>query len=276
MSDRRPAGLAFVTLGEQDYGAMLAAQDRLVAERHSDAANDLVLILEHPPTYTLGRRSEEGDLHRAPEWYRERGIAIHHTPRGGRVTYHGPGQLVAYPVIDLKGLGDQPVGAGRADVAGFVATLEAAMVATLARWGIASGTIRGLTGIWTRRAGGGSTGSGSPEPFPADADASSMAGEVASGAVRKIGSVGLRISRGVTSHGISLNVSCDLEPFGGITSCGIENCRVTSILEESGTAPGVDEAGRAFSRELAELLGLTAEPAPPGSVGLETAASVKS
>jgi lipoyl(octanoyl) transferase len=250
--------LSVVMLGTRGYPEMLTAQELLVERRRSGEIPDLLMVLEHPPTYTRGRRSEPADLHREPDWYRERGIEVFDTPRGGRVTYHGPGQLVAYPVIDLRGLGEQSSDAGRADVAGFVSALEVAMARTVARWKIPAGTIDDLTGIWT----------GDGDPFPAGAAAASMAPAVAAGSVRKIGSIGLRITRGVSSHGISINLSCSLEPFAGITSCGIDHCRVTSVLAETGTAPAIDSAGIALGEELGAILSREPRLAGPESIGL--------
>ncbi len=250
--------LSLVMLGRRGYGEMLAAQEALVERRLSGEIPDLLMILEHPPTYTRGRRSEPSDLHRDPDWFRVHGIEVFDTPRGGRVTYHGPGQLVAYPIIDLRGLGEQPPAAGRADVAGFVSALEAAMTRTATRWMVPAGTIDGLTGIWTRDG----------DPIQPGADATSMAMAVAKGSVRKIGSIGLRITRGVSSHGVSLNLSCDLEPFAGITSCGIDHCRVTSVLTETGAAPTVDSAGSTLGEELGEILGRRPHLVDPESIGL--------
>ncbi len=250
-------------LGTRPYGEMLAAQEDLVARRQAGEVGDLLLVLEHPPTYTRGRRTEPEDLHHEADWYRERGIDVFDSPRGGRVTYHGPGQMVAYPIIDLCGIGQQPGGTRRADVAGFVAYLEAAMIATAARWQVSAGAIEGLTGIWT----------GEGDGVPAGATAENMAGEVARGDVSKVGSIGLRITRGVTSHGVSLNLDCDLAPFSGITSCGIEHCRVTSIFEETGSAPTVAVAGQALGEELSGLIGRDAAVVDPGVLGLSPAAT---
>jgi lipoyl(octanoyl) transferase len=250
-------------LGLRPYPEMVAAQEDLVAKRRSGEIDDLLLVLEHPPTYTRGRRTEPDDLHHPAEWYRERGIEVFDTPRGGRVTYHGPGQLVAYAIVDLTGIGSQPDGGARADVAGFVSSLESALERTTARWQVAAGAIDGLTGIWT----------GDGDAIPPGADAATMAGPVARGEIRKIGSIGLRVGRGVTSHGVSLNVDCDLEPFAGITSCGIEHCRVTSILEETGSAPPVPAAGLAFAEELSSRLGRDPVVIAPEAVGISPAAS---
>jgi lipoyl(octanoyl) transferase len=251
-------GISVAMLGLRGYEQMRTAQEQLVDRRRRGEIGDALLILEHPPTYTRGRRTEPEDLHHEPDWYRERGIEVFNTPRGGRVTYHGPGQLVVYPIVDLHKIGEQPDRLGRADVAGFVAALETAMIRTAARWQVPAGAINGLTGIWT----------GDGDPIPDRTDAKAMAGAVASGVVRKIGSIGLRISRGITSHGLSLNVSCDLEPFGGITSCGIDHCRISSILAETGASPPVGTVGLALSEELGPLLGRNPVIVAPEELGL--------
>ncbi|MCB0858079.1 MAG: lipoyl(octanoyl) transferase LipB [Solirubrobacterales bacterium] len=255
--------LTLIELGRRDYSDMVAAQDRLTAERHEGAVDDLLLALEHPPTYTLGRRSEPSDLLHPADWYRERGITICETPRGGKVTYHGPGQLVIYPIINLKGVGEQPSGADRVDVAGFVAALENAMAEALYTWGIPAGRIDGLTGLWVD----------DDRPTPAafaGADAAGSAPGLASGAIRKIGSIGLKISRGVTSHGLSLNVSCDLDPFEWINSCGIETCQATSIARETGGAtPSMADVAIEVANRIASSLGQELRPGTPVHAGLE-------
>lgn len=237
-------------LGTRPYPEMLTIQEEMVGLRQAARMPDTLLLLEHPPTYTLGRRSEPSDsagLDLAD------GTAVVETPRGGRITWHGPGQLVAYPIVDLKGIGDQPGASARVDVAGFVESLERAMVTSLEDWGVEARTIEGLTGIWTFDPGGG----------PSEADLKSLAPAIADGAIRKIGSIGLRVSRGVTSHGISLNLSCDLGPFDRIEACGIDGCRMTSVAEETGSAPDPEDAGLAFHRTLAGELDL--EPVLPES-----------
>ncbi|MBK5110192.1 MAG: lipoyl(octanoyl) transferase [Thermoleophilia bacterium] len=270
MTPDRADGLSLVELGERPYQEMLATQERLVEARRRGEIPDLLLALEHPATYTRGRRSEPGDLGRAAEWYRKRGIAVCDTPRGGQVTYHGHGQLVVYPIIDLSRIGAQPGSGGRIDVAWFVASIERAMTRTLGRIGIQAGPIAGLTGLWASR----------DDPLPGDADAESMAGKVAAGQVAKIGSIGLLISRGISSHGLSLNVTCDLEPFEWITSCGIEQCRVTSVAGELLAAgaidspPSVEELGRDLAGRLAAELGLgPVDRLDPEAIGLSPAAT---
>ena len=229
-------------LGRCDYEETSRLQEELVERRRAGEIGDLLLMLEHPPTYTLGRRTRPGDLPHDRDYYRERGTAVCDTPRGGQVTWHGPGQLVIYPIIDLKGIGEQPEGSGRVDVAGFVEKLEEAMIEGTS--GFLPGTaapeeIDGLTGIWLGDA--------------------------------KVGSIGLRISRGITSHGISLNVSCDLEPFNSVTACGIDGGRATSILEATGDAPSVREAGEAVASALAGLLDRRLNPVEAAAAGIESA-----
>ena len=256
------AALSVIRLGRREYAEMVEAQERLAAERLAGDVGDLLLLLEHPPTYTLGRRSEPGDLLHGPEWYRARGVEIAETPRGGKVTYHGPGQLVAYPIVDLRGVGDQPARADRVDVAWFVASLERAMAAALAGWGIAAGRIEGLTGLWVddERA--------HRDDFRG-AGAAAAAPGLARGSIRKIGSIGLKIRRGISTHGLSLNVDCDLEPFEWINSCGIEQCRATSIAAESNdVVPTVDETGAAVAAALGAELGLTVVEGDASEVGL--------
>lgn len=247
MSDTGKSGLGWAWLGTRPYPEMLVAQEVLVERRRTGEIGDTVLLLEHPSTYTLGRRTAPGEIGN-PDEHRSAGIEVCETPRGGGVTWHGPGQLVAYPIVDLRGIGPQPEGAARADVAGFVTALEAAMARALGAWGVEARAIEGLTGIWT----------GDPGSFPMEATAASAAEGVAAGKIRKIGSIGLRVARGITSHGVSLNLNCDIEPFQRVTACGIEGCRVTSVLLETGAAPDAEEAGETFTRELAAALGIEA------------------
>jgi lipoyl(octanoyl) transferase len=259
------AALTVIELGRRDYAEMVTVQERLAAARLEGSTGDLLLLLEHPPTYTLGRRSEPADLLHDAAWYRQRGIAISQTPRGGRVTYHGPGQLVAYPIIDLRGVGRQPAGADRVDVAGFVAGLEAAMAGALGKWNLATGPIDGLTGLWID----------DERPHREDfngADAADAAPGLARGSIRKIGSIGLKIRRGITSHGLALNVNCDLEPFDWINSCGIESCRATSVAAELGEeGPPVEAVGAAIANRLASILELEPVIGEPALIGLTEA-----
>jgi lipoate-protein ligase B len=185
-----------VHLGRVPYAEALALQQRVRAARQAGAIPDTVLLLEHPPVYTRGRRSAPGELPFGEDHYAARGIEIVDVDRGGKVTYHGPGQLVAYPIV------------GVTEVMGFVEQLEQVMVDALREEGIeARGRAadgRDFTGVWV--------------------------GE------RKIGSIGLHISHGVTTHGLSLNVDGDLTPFEWIVPCGLGGVAMTSVQQEIGPA----------------------------------------
>jgi lipoyl(octanoyl) transferase len=175
-------------LGEVRYAEALALQERLRDARQADAIPDTLLLLEHPPVYTRGRRARAADLPRGEQWYRDQGIDVQDSDRGGQVTYHGPGQLVGYPIVRV------------ASVREYVAALERAMVAALRDEGIAAAAPEGLTGVWARGA--------------------------------KIGSIGVHVSRGVTTHGFAVNVTNDLAPFGWVATCGVDGAEMTSVARE--------------------------------------------
>jgi lipoyl(octanoyl) transferase len=175
------------------YAQALDLQKALERARQAGSVEDVLLLLEHPPVYTRGRRSQSLELPMGEEWYRAQGIDIVDTDRGGRVTYHGPGQLVGYPIMSLKPYRD--------DIHEYIRRMESAIIAALADVGIAAGPIDGLTGVWTH------------EP-------------------RKIASIGVHVSRGVTTHGFAINVNNDLQPFEWIVPCGMENVRMTSVTRE--------------------------------------------
>jgi lipoyl(octanoyl) transferase len=195
-----------VRSGLVPYEEALVAQRWLEGARQEGEVPDVLWLLQHPPVYTRGRRAGEEELPMRPEWYEAQGIEVHDTDRGGRVTYHGPGQLVAYPIVSLKPFGD--------DVHGYVRRLERVAIGALADHGVAARTIEGLTGVWTR---------GEP---PGSATGAAEA--------RKIGSIGVHVSRGVTTHGLAVNVNNDLQPFDWVVACGIEEARPTSLGRELG------------------------------------------
>ncbi len=196
------AEVLVVRCGLVPYEEASVAQRWLRAARQEGAIPDVLLLLEHPPVYTRGRRSGPEELPMAVEWYEMQGIEVRDTDRGGRLTYHGPGQLVAYPIVSLKPYGD--------DVHAHVRRLEQVAVSSLAEHGVGATTIDGLTGVWTR------------------------------GEPRKIGSIGVHVSRGVTTHGLAVNVNNDLQPFEWIVPCGIEGCQVTSLGRELGAEQDLD------------------------------------
>jgi lipoyl(octanoyl) transferase len=205
-----------VQLGRLPYTEAVELQMRVRAARQADAIPDTVLLLEHDPVYTRGRRSGADELPLGEAWYRDHGIDVVDTDRGGKVTYHGPGQLVAYPIVRVG------------DVQAFVHTLEAAMIAALAQEGVAArnrpGEGRDFTGVWV--------------------------GD------RKIGSIGLHISHGVTMHGLAVNVDNDLAPFIWVVACGLGDVGMTSVAQETGaTTPRLPCFRKRMGHELARALG---------------------
>lgn len=177
-------------LGQIHYQEGMALQTSLRASRVEERLPDALLLLEHPPVYTKGRRSSPADLPMGEEWYRLQGVEVADSDRGGRATYHGPGQLVGYPIMAIT------------DVIAYVRTMERALIAALGDEGIRAEVREGLTGVWV--------------------------GE------RKIGSIGVHVSRGVTTHGFAINVDNDLQPFEWIVPCGIEGVGMTSLTRERG------------------------------------------
>jgi len=206
-------------------------QTQLAAARQRGDIPDLLLLLEHPPVYTRGRRSGSEELPMGVEWYELQGIEVRDTDRGGRVTYHGPGQLVAYPIVSLRPYGD--------DVHAYVRGLERVMIESLAVHGVGARLVEDETGVWV--------------------------GE------RKIGSIGVHVSRGVTTHGLAVNVNNDLQPFEWVVPCGIEGCQVTSLTRELGAEQDLE----AFATTLTERFGAVFGRAPvetePRALGLAPA-----
>ncbi|HLW71724.1 MAG TPA: lipoyl(octanoyl) transferase LipB [Candidatus Binataceae bacterium] len=178
--------LRIARLGRVDYAAALELQQALVAQRSHDTSADTLLVLEHPPTYTLGRGADERFLLDPPA-----GVPIHRVSRGGQVTWHGPGQLVGYPILKLEG--------AERDVMRYLRRLEQVIIAALARCGIAAERRAGLTGVWV--------------------------------GTEKIASIGVGIRRWVTLHGFAVNVAIDPDGFARIVPCGIAGCHMTSIAK---------------------------------------------
>lgn len=226
----QPGPIVATWLGRVGYHEAHALQKRLVADRAEDRISDQLLLLEHPPVLTLGRNADAGHILESHEGLRARGIEVVRVERGGEVTYHGPGQLVAYPILALSqhGLMIRPL----------VRALEVALAATCAAYGVAASRRDGHPGCWCE--------SNSDHP-------------------RKIGALGLRVERGVSYHGIALNVTVDLAEFGLIDPCGMPGVASTSIAAERGaldTPPSTDSVERAgliFASALAAELGARLE-----------------
>jgi lipoyl(octanoyl) transferase len=210
------------------YEEARALQGRLEAARQADEVPDVLLLLEHPPVYTKGKRADPGELGMGEDWYRMQGIEVTETDRGGRVTYHGPGQLVGYPIVSLKPYGD--------NVHEYVRKLERLMIDSLGGFGIEAEVIDGLTGVWV--------GGRPPEG-------------------RKVGSIGVHVSRGVTTHGFAVNVNNDLQPFEWIVPCGIEGVRMTSVCRELGAEQDMGSYMDDVARRFGEIF--EREPVPAGA-----------
>jgi lipoyl(octanoyl) transferase len=204
-------------LGTVEYREALALQERIRDARQRDQLPDVMLTLEHWPVYTRGRRSRPGELPMGENWYRAQGIEIVETDRGGKVTYHGPGQLVGYPIVRV------------ADVVEYVRTLELALIEALAQEGVDSRARPedgpDYTGVWV--------------------------GD------RKIASIGVHVARGVTTHGFAVNLENDLQPFGWIVPCGLDGVQMTSLIRETGRLAGQMTCFRRRAAfEVARALGL--------------------
>jgi lipoyl(octanoyl) transferase len=215
----------FCRLGTVDYAEAHRLQKDLQARRISGEIDDVVLLLEHPPVLTLGRSAKDRHVLAPREALEAQGISVHEVGRGGDVTYHGPGQLVAYPIIDLK--------PDRRDVRKYVWSLEETMIRTCADFGLSASRVSGLNGAWIDD--------------------------------RKVGAVGVRISRWVTMHGLALNANSDLSHFDLIVPCGIADKAVTSLSAELGRTVGVTDVVEPLARHLAALFGADIEwrDAPP-------------
>lgn len=208
-------------LGRMEYLEAWRLQQALAEERALGLTHDLLLLLEHPPTYTVGRGGGQGAFLTPPAALEAMGAAVHHVDRGGGVTFHGPGQLVGYPIIDLS--------TWRQDVYAYLRALEEVLIATLGDFGLAAQRKRGYTGVWVGNA--------------------------------KIGAIGVKVSRWVTTHGFALNVTCDLDWFRHIVPCGLRGKGVTSLERASGRNPPLpvvakqvaEHFGRVFGRRMVWL-----------------------
>jgi lipoyl(octanoyl) transferase len=205
-------------LGTVEYREALALQERVRTARQAGAVPDVMLLLEHWPVYTRGRRSGPGELPMGEDWYRMQGIDIVETDRGGKLTYHGPGQLVGYPIV------------GVSDVVEYVRVLEQAVIAALSDEGLGYARARvedgpDYTGVWVED--------------------------------RKIASIGVHVARGVTTHGFAVNVENDLQPFGWIVPCGLDGVFMTSLIKETRRGAGQMRCFRKrVAFEVARALGL--------------------
>ena len=234
-------------LGVIPYAEAVALQGAIAEARRAQLVPDTLLLLEHHPVLTKGRRTDPRELGMGEDWYRMQGIEVAETDRGGRATYHGPGQLVGYPIVDLAGIG----GDGQPDVHAFVRMLEDVMIDSLAAHGVAAQVFDGLTGVWSAGTPPIPIGSTGPQGTAVAARSPELA---ATGEARKIGSIGIHVSRGVTTHGLAVNVNNDLQPFEWIVPCGIEAARMTSLAREHGAEQDLDAFAATVRTACAERL----------------------
>jgi lipoyl(octanoyl) transferase len=206
-------------LGLMAYDEALALQQQLVEDRRHGRVPDQLLLLQHPPVITLGVKARSSRAHvlATDETLAAEGVNLFETGRGGDVTYHGPGQLVGYPILDLK--------PDRCDVHGYVRDLEEVLIRAAASFGVEAGRVAGLTGVWVGR--------------------------------EKLAAIGVRISRWITSHGFAFNVSTNLEHFNLIVPCGISDRGVTSLSRLLGRRVAMDEIERATVASFCEVFGRT-------------------
>jgi len=237
--------LNLLQLGRVGYGEGLDLQRQLVEARHEGRIGNTLVLLEHPPVLTLGRNASRANILANDEFLAYRGVEIHEINRGGDVTYHGPGQLVGYPIFDLRSF------TPRLGAVQFVRLLEEALIRTCGDFGVQATRVGGRTGVWT----------------------------VAGGSIRekKIAALGVHIARGITSHGFALNVNPDLRDFELIVPCGIADREVTSLEREADPPPGMDPVRNAVARQfghvfksqvlwLESLTDLIPEPPPAASI----------
>src|SRR5260370_6049587 len=220
--ETRPAlnNCMIVDLGLIGYAEAYALQKRIVAARKAGAIEDVLLLCQHPHVITLGRSGKRENLLASEQVLRQKGVEFHSTDRGGDITYHGPGQMVGYPILNL--------GAIRRDVVWYVRTLEEAMIRVTAEFGIAAERVAGKTGIWVRT----------------------------ENSEEKLAAIGVHISRWVTSHGFAYNVSTDLRYFELIVPCGIAGRKATSLEKLLGRSVEEKQVAPQIARHLGELFGL--------------------
>jgi len=234
--------ISVIQLGTIDYATGLRLQRRLVALRKDDTIGDVLILLEHTPVITLGRNANRANVIASPEEVAKRGVEVFECDRGGDVTFHGPGQLVGYPIFDLRGM---PSDGARKTLGAveYVRRLEEVLIRACADFGVPAKRTHGLTGVWTS----------SPLSSRTERD-DSLANHPAKSRdpllhqEAKIAAIGVHISRAVTSHGFALNVNTDLDYFNLIIPCGIASKPVTSMAKELGRELSLQDVAHSVSR----------------------------
>jgi len=230
--------IQYLYLGRVDYGEALRLQEELVALRTQQRIGNTLLLLEHPPVLTLGRNARRANVLASDELLAARGVTLHEINRGGDVTYHGPGQLIGYPIFDLRSLHNEK--GARLGPVDFVRLIEEALIRLCGEFGVAAGRICGLTGVWCHLRWGGPL--DEQCSYAADTNQSQARPEA------KIAAIGIHVARGVTSHGFAFNITTDLRDFQLINPCGITDRPVTSLAEEVSDPKSLPSLGELADR----------------------------
>jgi lipoyl(octanoyl) transferase len=242
--------ISVVQLGTVDYATGLRLQQQLVALRKEEKIGDILLLLEHSPVITLGRNAKATNVVASPELLAQRGVELFECDRGGDVTFHGPGQIVGYPIFDLRGFAAPDAKRKTLGVIEFVRSVEEVLIRTSADFAIETKSIPGLTGVWT-----------DPHPMSSRAEENDLQNrslksrdlgfaDAVREAEAKLAAIGIHISRFVTSHGFALNVNTDLSYFNLIIPCGITTKPVTSMQQELGKPLDMNAVAQSISRNL--------------------------
>jgi lipoyl(octanoyl) transferase len=240
--------ISVIQLGAIDYSTGLQLQHKLVSLRKDGRIGDVLLLLEHTPVITLGRNAKKANVVAPAELLQRRGVEVFECDRGGDVTFHGPGQLVAYPIFDLRGFPSDDGHRKSLGVIEYVRRLEEVLIRTCADFRIPTQRLLGLTGVWTP-----------PELVSGETGVPARLNETPARAQSnqqgKIAAIGVHISRGVTSHGFALNVNTDLSFFDLIVPCGITNKPVTSMQRELGHPLVLEDVAHSACRNFGSVFG---------------------
>ena len=235
--------ISIVQLGTVDYATGLRLQQQLVALRKEEKIGDVLLLLEHSPVITLGRNAKAANVVASPEMLAKRGVELFECDRGGDVTFHGPGQIVGYPIFDLRGFATPDGKRKTLGVIEFVRRLEEVLIRTCADFAIPTKRVAGLTGVWTDpEADKAHVGTAASAARPSEARPPEHTLEA------KLAAIGVHISRFVTSHGFALNVNTDLAFFNLIVPCGITSKPVTSMQQQLGKSLDLNPVAESISR----------------------------
>ena len=236
--------ISVVQLGTLDYATALRLQQKLVGLRKDSRIGDVLLLLEHSPVITLGRNAKAANVIAPSDLLQQRGVEVLECDRGGDVTFHGPGQLVGYPIFDLRGFPADDARRKTLGVIEYVRRLEEVLIRTCADFQIPAERVSGLTGVWTSNDRGGTTGAPARPPEARPPQTANPQPEEQA----KIAAIGVHISRSVTSHGFALNVNTDLSYFDLIVPCGIVDKPVTSIARELGNIVPLEQVAQSITR----------------------------